>query len=74
MDDDIDACTAMAGDERVECWADLDRKLMEEVLPWVPYINEIPADVVSDAVVKYEFDQFMGEAALAHVAVDASVQ
>ncbi|MCZ7537960.1 MAG: hypothetical protein M5T61_19850, partial [Acidimicrobiia bacterium] len=37
VDADIDACTELIGDERVGCWADLDRKLMEEVVPWVPY-------------------------------------
>ena len=74
MDADIDACSVLAGDERVKCWADLDRKISEEVVPWVPYLNETHADVVSDAVVAYEFDQFMGEAALVRVAVDASRQ
>ena len=74
VDADIDRCRALAGDERLECWAELDAKLMEEVVPWVPYLYETTADIVSDAVVQYGFDQFMGEAALAHVAVDASKQ
>ena len=74
VDADIDACSVLVGDERVKCWADLDRKITEEVVPWVPYLNETHADVVSDAVVAYEFDQFMGEAALVRVAVDASRQ
>jgi peptide/nickel transport system substrate-binding protein len=74
VDADIDACNVLTGDERVQCWADLDRKLMEEVVPWVPYLVETHADIVSDAVVAYEFDQFMGEAALVRVAVDASRQ
>jgi peptide/nickel transport system substrate-binding protein len=74
VDADIDRCSVLLGDERVQCWADLDRKLMEEVVPWVPYLNETHADVVSDAVVQYEFDQFPAEAAYAHFAVDASKQ
>ncbi len=74
VDEDIDACIPTLGDERVQCWADLDRKLMEEVVPWVPYLNETHADVVSNAVVAYEFDQFMGDGALVRVAVDASMQ
>ena len=74
VDADIDRCSVLLGDERVQCWADLDSKLMEEVVPWVPYLNETHADVVSDAVVQYEFDQFPAEAAYAHFAVDPSKQ
>ena len=47
---------------------------MEEVVPWVPYLNKTHADVVSDAVVQYGFDQFPAEAAYAHFAVDPSKQ
>ena len=74
VDADIDRCTELLGDERVQCWADLDRKIMEEVVPWVPYLNETHADVVSEAVVQYAFDQFPAEAAYAHFAVDPSKQ
>ena len=39
VDADIDACNAIIdGDERNTCWEDLDKKLMEEVVPWVPYL------------------------------------
>jgi peptide/nickel transport system substrate-binding protein len=74
VDADIDACTELTGDERVTCWADLDRKLMEDVVPWVPYLWENAADILGPAVTQYAYDQFMGEAALAHVAVDPSRQ
>jgi ABC-type oligopeptide transport system substrate-binding subunit len=74
VDADIDRCIELTGDERVQCWADLDRKIMEEVVPWVPYLNETHADVISDAVVQYEFDQFPAEGAYAHFAVDSSKQ
>ena len=40
VDADIDACNLIpVGDERVQCWADLDKKLMEEVVPWIPYLD-----------------------------------
>ncbi len=71
---DIDACVPLIGDERVQCWADLDRKIMEEVVPWIPFLLTNSRDVIGPAVTKYEFDQFSGLAALAHVAVDASRQ
>ena len=57
IDADIAACTPLTGDERVQCWADVDRKLMEEIVPWVPWLNQSEADVVGPTVTKYEFDQ-----------------
>jgi peptide/nickel transport system substrate-binding protein len=75
VDADIDACAAIpAGDERVQCWAELDRKVMEEVVPWIPYLFTNGRDIIGPAVTKYEFDQFSGLAGLAHVAVDPSKQ
>jgi peptide/nickel transport system substrate-binding protein len=74
VDADIAACTPLTGDERVRCWADVDRTLMEEVVPWVPWLTQSEADVVGPTVTKYEFDQLAGYTAYAHVAVDASKQ
>ena len=75
VDADIDACNELPpGDERIQCWADFDRKIMEEVVPWVPYLDATNVDIISEAVTKYEYDQFSGEAGFAHVAVDATQQ
>jgi ABC-type transport system substrate-binding protein len=75
VDSDIDACRETADDdERLQCWADLDKKLMEEVVPWVPYLDATNIDVSSEAVVKYEYDQFSGESSLVHISVDESLQ
>ena len=63
-----------SGDDCTQCWADLDRRLMEEVVPWLPCGAENEVDVFGPAVSRYEFDQFTGETAYAHVAVDASKQ
>ena len=38
-------CNVLRGDERTQCWADLDKKLMEEVVPWVPYLDATPTSV-----------------------------
>jgi ABC-type transport system substrate-binding protein len=75
VDDDIDACqdlTAQA--DRTECWIALDQKLMEEVVPWVPYLDANNITVTSEAVTKWEFDQMAGEASIVHMAVDPSKQ
>lgn len=74
VDDEIAACNELQDEERMQCWMDLDRKLMEEVVPWVPYLDATNLDVVSDAVVNYQYDQFSGEMAWSHVAVDESAQ
>jgi len=74
VDADIDRCAALAGDERQACWVSLDKKITEEVVPWVPYLDASNLDLLGPAVTSYDYDQFSGEQALAHVAVDPSAQ
>jgi len=75
VDDDIDACQDLTEQaERTTCWEGIDKKLMEEVVPWVPYLDANNITVTSDAVTKYEFDQMAGEASIVHMAVDPSKQ
>ncbi len=74
VDDDIAKCNKLTDDERMTCWEDLDKKLTEEIVPWVPYLDATNIDVISDGVSKYAYDQFSGEMAWAHVAVDPSKQ
>jgi peptide/nickel transport system substrate-binding protein len=74
VDADIDACSALSGDERRVCFEDLDRKLMEEVVPWVPYLFANNIQITGPAVVKWDYDQFTGTTAYAHVAVDPKFQ
>lgn len=70
VDADIDACNLIpVGDERVQCWADLDKKLMEEVVPWIPYLDATATQITGPTVTKWDFDQFSGTIAYAHVAV-----
>jgi peptide/nickel transport system substrate-binding protein len=74
VDADIARCSELLGEERRECWVALDERLMEEVVPWVPYLWPFTLNVVSDSVTQWEFDQFSGVTAFAHVAVDESSQ
>src|SRR5829696_5902421 len=74
VDADIDKCNVLTDEERLTCWQDLDKKLMEEVVPWVPYLDAANVDIIGPAVSKYEYDQFGGEAAFARLAVDVSKQ
>ena len=74
VDADIDRCVKLLGDERVDCWVELDKKLMEDVVPWVPYMWPFTNNIVSDAVTQWGFDQFSAVTAFAHVAVDPEGQ
>ncbi len=66
----IDTCIPLTGDERVQCWADLDSYLMEDVVPWVPYLFDNDVVVLSANVTNYSFDQFTGLPALDHIAIE----
>jgi len=69
-DEKLSECSALAvGDERTQCWADLDRMLMEEIVPWVPRTYTNQTDIVGPNVVNYSYDEFGFMAALDHLAV-----
>jgi ABC-type transport system substrate-binding protein len=74
VDADIVACSRLSNDERQHCFEDLDKKLMEEVVPWVPYLFATNDQITGPAVVNWDYDQFSGTTAYAHVAVDPDMQ
>jgi len=74
VDADIARCNELLGDERMTCWQDLDKKIMEQVVPWVPYLDATNVDIIGPAVTQYVYDQFSGTAAYSRVAVDTSEQ
>ena len=65
----INACIPLSGDERLQCWADLDTYLMQEVVPWVPYLFDNNVVVTSSRIVAWSFDQFAGLPAIDRIAV-----
>jgi peptide/nickel transport system substrate-binding protein len=70
VDDKEDECAALdPGDERFQCWAELDQQLMEEIVPMVPYLFDNSVDILSENIVHYSFDQFAGLAAFDSLAV-----
>jgi peptide/nickel transport system substrate-binding protein len=69
VDADLDECAAATGSERTTCYADLDRKLMEEIVPWVPYLWQTTVHLTSDNVEAWDFDQAVGTTAYAHVSL-----
>jgi peptide/nickel transport system substrate-binding protein len=78
VDDDIANCSQVAlegdVDATTQCWIDLDKKLMEDVVPWVPYLWPNVITTIGPAVTNWEFDQFAGTTAFSKVAVDPSLQ
>jgi peptide/nickel transport system substrate-binding protein len=73
VDADIDACQKIPNtqvDQRIDCFVNLDKKLMEQVVPWVPYLWEKKITITAPSVTKYEFDQFSGHISLTQVAVN----
>jgi peptide/nickel transport system substrate-binding protein len=70
VDDKIDECySAPQGDERIACWAEWDQMLMEDVVPWVPYLDATAVYAASNDITNYEFDQFPATPAWANLAV-----
>jgi peptide/nickel transport system substrate-binding protein len=74
VDADIDACNELLDQERVDCWIELDKTLMEDVVMWIPYLWTKNVDLIGPAVTQYDYDQFSGETGYGHIAVDESKQ
>jgi peptide/nickel transport system substrate-binding protein len=73
VDSDVDACQkipATQADQRNQCFADIDKKLMEDVAPWVPYLWAKNITVTGNTVTKWEFDQFSGYLSYTQMAVN----
>jgi peptide/nickel transport system substrate-binding protein len=73
VDADIDACQEIPNteaDQRNQCYADLDKKLMEESVPWIPYLWANNITVTGTTVTKFEFDQFSGYLSFTQMAVN----
>jgi ABC-type transport system substrate-binding protein len=69
VDSMLDRCAALAGQTRLTCYGNLDRHLMTNVVPWVPYMWSYVTRITSKSVTKYEFDQFATTPSYAHIAV-----
>ena len=64
--DQIDECWAMDLESANQCWADLDKYVMEEIAPVVVrrFSNQI--DILGERIANYSFDQFAGMGAVDH--------
>ncbi len=55
VDDRLDRCMAATGADQTECWADLDRYLMENLAVYLPYLALEQTYVVSERVEAYSY-------------------
>jgi peptide/nickel transport system substrate-binding protein len=67
---DLDKCAPLVGNDRVSCYAALDKKLTTQIVPWVPYLWSYAQSVSAKDVTKFGFDQFGTTIAYAHVAMN----
>jgi len=70
VDQRMHECSVLSAEERTPCWVELDRYVMEEAVPWVPYLAGKQVTVVADTVTQFEFDQFSGYVSFVHLAVN----
>jgi ABC-type oligopeptide transport system substrate-binding subunit len=70
IDSSITACQALAAPQaNLSCYEKLDKTLMTQVVPWVPYLWASVTRITSTNVTQYAFDQFGTTPAYAHIAV-----
>jgi ABC-type oligopeptide transport system substrate-binding subunit len=74
VDDQIKTANQQTGDARFQAWADVDTLLMEQVVPWAPYLFDNAVDITSTRIVNYSFDQFAGVAAFDAFAIAPDAQ
>jgi peptide/nickel transport system substrate-binding protein len=71
LDADVNTCQETTDlNQRFTCFADLDKKLMEQAVPWVPYLWNKVVVITNPSVTKYEFDQFSTEMSITEMAVN----
>jgi hypothetical protein len=69
VDPDINNCQKKLGQDRINCWEALDKKLMTQVVPWVPYLWSNNVTIVGPKVTHWNYDQFSDGTAYSLVSV-----
>jgi peptide/nickel transport system substrate-binding protein len=64
----LDRCAAALRQPRLTCYENLDKYMMTDVVPWVPYLWSYAQHISAPNVTRWVFDQFSGSTAYAHVA------
>jgi peptide/nickel transport system substrate-binding protein len=57
VDGRIRSCLDQVFEAQLQCWAELDRHLTEDVVPWVPLLEATQVMIVSSRLRRYSVDQ-----------------
>jgi peptide/nickel transport system substrate-binding protein len=69
VDGQLNNCAPAQGSNRLQCYANVDKYLMENVVPWVPYRFANQVTLTSQRVTNWTFDDFATWIALDQVAL-----
>ncbi|TMK82369.1 MAG: hypothetical protein E6G47_00505 [Actinobacteria bacterium] len=69
IDSALNACVPTQGSARLDCYGNIDKNLMENVVPWVPYRFANEVVITSPNVQNYHLDASTGWISLALVAL-----
>jgi peptide/nickel transport system substrate-binding protein len=69
MDDQIKKCFPLTGDERISCWSDADKYLMETVVPIIPMLFSNSVYITSDRIVNYTYSAYNDAPSLSQLGV-----
>jgi peptide/nickel transport system substrate-binding protein len=69
VDPDIKVCQPKIKQARINCWEGVDKKLMTQVVPWVPYLWANNVTIVGPKVTHWQYDQYGDYTAYSQVAV-----
>jgi peptide/nickel transport system substrate-binding protein len=69
IDSDIKTCEPKIKQARLDCWEGVDKKLMTQVVPWVPYLWANNVTIVGPKVTHWQYDQYGDYTAYSQVAV-----
>jgi peptide/nickel transport system substrate-binding protein len=73
MDQKFNECAALTGQDRTNCWTEFDTTLMEDIVPWVPYLWATVINTNAPTVTKFEFDQNANTISYVHIAVNNGI-
>ena len=68
-DTQLNQCISVLGDQRQTCYEGVDKYLMEQVVPWVPYRFANETVITSKRVLNYHMDASSGWISLSLVAL-----
>jgi hypothetical protein len=69
VDDRVNTCIPLTFREQVQCWAEFDQYLMEQVAAMVPLFFQLVALPASERVLNFSYDQFEVAPALDQIAL-----